>query len=129
MTPLEQLADLYEKHPQPRTLSRDIELHLATGYVFSTPQVFAMGRAVLRHGKLHHLADPGHIYTVADCWLVYAWVGPFEEVFRYLPYKLRWVCWARRGKPLRFYELDKVMQKWQGVISRCDRNTMFSEPR
>ncbi len=109
------MREIYAKHGGGRDCAVDIGLHLQHGFVFSTPEVLAMGRPVTRYGHREHLADPSHVYPkgMQNCWLVWMWIGPAQDVLRYLPYRLRWICWARRGKPLKFYELDKVAQKWQ----------------
>lgn len=128
MTPLDQLTALYASHSPERLIEHDIWHHLASGFVFSTPYVFAMGRPVCRYSKLESIADISHSYprVMQNCWFVFAWIGPAQDVLKYLPYDLKWICWARRGKPIRFYELDTVVKKWQGVLARCENNPMFT---
>lgn len=110
MTPAQQIAEQYRRFPQPRPFLVDVAAHLETGFVFSTPDHFIMGRPVDRFAGHDKIADPYHQFgkDEANTWFVYAFAGSSVNFLTYIPFPLRWVTWSRRNKPLRFYALDKI---------------------
>ena len=77
MTPAEQAAAVYERETCARSFREDIEAHLLNGYVFSTPTMFIMGRAVDRLAPRELIVDPWHTFPEADrnAWLIYLAAG------------------------------------------------------
>ncbi len=110
MTPFEQVQALYARWPQPRTFAADLYAHFETGYVAATPEFFIMGRGVDRYADPEDIADPWHAFLRSrqNCWLVYAFAGSRQNFLSFLPYRLDWTCFQRRGKPLRFYSFEKI---------------------
>lgn len=111
---------LYDEH-SPRTFREDVEAHLLHGYVFSTPQLFLMGRPVCSW------AEPQEINNVwiefpkerADTWYIYALacavptgaVGLVKKTIAHMPYPLPYVAWERkRDRRLRFFRTENFMQ-------------------
>lgn len=74
MTPAEKVAALYDAD-SPRTFREDLEAHLLHGYVVSTPEMFAMARAVERGAPDALLRDPWHVFSEPDSWYIYAFAS------------------------------------------------------
>jgi hypothetical protein len=96
-----------------RTFQEDLTLHLLHGYVFSTPEVFIMGRPVRRNAEHRLITDPTVEFFDPDCWLVHLAAGDIRQFFRYEPYSLPWLCWQRANK-LRFYNRRNVAKMLGG---------------
>lgn len=123
MTPIERAAEYYERH-MPVTLKDDIETHLLHGYVLSTPEAFAMGRAVRSTADpediLNPVADTHVEFEEADCWHVHFFAGDLMSLWRFLPYPLPWASFARgaHGRGLRFYRLEDIQARMKRVLTR-----------
>ena len=113
MNPFDQIAELYERFPQPRTFDEDIAAHISTGYVVSTPEFFIMGRAINRDASAEDIGNPWHPFPREhqNCWLVYAYAGYSQNFLTFLPYSLSWVAFQRRGKPLKFYDSHTLFRR------------------
>ena len=113
MTPFDQIADLYQRWPQPRSFEEDISAHIETGYVVSTPDFFIMGRAVNRGASLEFIADPWRRFArkEQDAWLVYAFAGSSRNFLSFIPYLLRWIGFQRRNHHLKWHDSDKLFQR------------------
>lgn len=123
MTPVEQAAAVYEREPCARSFREDLELHLLGGYVFSTPAMFIMGRAVNQHAPQLLITDPAHIFPDAehDAWLVYLAAGSVSEFFQFCPKWLDFVMWERKNVLRTYYA--------QTVKKKCSRSSLsFSSP-
>jgi hypothetical protein len=111
MTPFDQAAQLYERFSCTATFAEHLEWYLQHGYVFSTPQLFLMGRPVelssFHHEKLlQH--DPAH----CDCWYVHLFAGDLSSWT--WPYPLPYLAWHRmkdasRGRQLRVYPAERIV--------------------
>lgn len=103
-------ASVYQNEPCQRTFEEDLELHLMFGYVFSSPTMFMMGRAVEKDAPREKIVDPAFKFTNPDTWLIYLAAGDLMEFFSREPYPLPWVGWERDNK-LRFYRMEAVKQR------------------
>jgi hypothetical protein len=110
MKPFDQVAELYERYPQPRAFEEDISAHIETGYVVSTPEFFLMGRAVDRYADPAMIEDPWHgfLRSEQNAWLVYAFAGSSRNFLSFVPYPLRWVGFQRRNQPLKWHDSAKI---------------------
>lgn len=119
MTPIEEILALYTQYPQPQTFEEDLAAYLRTGYVFSTPEVFLMGRAIDKNSTAELIANPWHAFPREEqnCWLVFAASRIESNIFKskqflqFVPYYLSWLAFQRRGKALKFYETPKLISK------------------
>lgn len=113
MTPVERALEVYDKEECPRTFVEDLEAHLLSGYVFSTPGFFVMGRAVSAFADPADIIDPWHVFPVEEhsCWHVYlaAGVNPFGHFLSLAPYPLPYVSWEKRNK-LRIHKMSRIQQ-------------------
>lgn len=86
--------------------------HHLHGFVFSTPDFFIMGRAVLRDSMPEQIVGK-HVFKSeeCDCWHIFAMSGDMGKAWSILPWELPWLAWERvqGGKrDLRFYRTDDV---------------------
>ena len=102
---------VYETEPCPRTFERDLWLHLCGGCVFSTPDLFVMGRGVARSAPVAEIVDPSVIFDRErqDCWWVYAAAGDLARMPQLLPYPLPWIGWERKNVP-RIWPIERVLE-------------------
>lgn len=107
--PVEDAAEVYQREGCARTFREDLELHLLNGFVFSTPEFFAMGRAVVKSANPRVLVDPAHVFPAAecDCWHVYLFAGRMHRAFEIIPWELPWFSFER-GNELRFYPVSSI---------------------
>jgi hypothetical protein len=93
-SPFEQVRELYEKHPQPRSFWEDLDWFSLNGYVIVTPDFMVMGN------KLR-----------SDAWFIHAIAGDLAKAWDALPYDLPYIAFHRPRTPandLRFYPLARL---------------------
>jgi hypothetical protein len=75
----------------------ELEAHLLHGFVFSTPDVFLMGRPVPRSADV---SDVWEYWPAAECdaWFVWLAVGRVGRLFSLMPWPLPWLGWVRQGR-------------------------------
>lgn len=110
MSPFERAAKAHaaSSHPD-RSFTADIEAHFVTGFVFSTPDYFIMGRPVFRTGDPKLILDPWHRFPWADCdcWMVWLAAGDLGKAWTILPWPLPWLGFER-GLELRFVPAEAM---------------------
>jgi hypothetical protein len=113
MTPREEIALLYWKHPQPRTFDTDERLHRVTGYVLEGDGYFLMGRGVDSTFEEEMLIDPAVAFPRSrqDMWFIWAFCGRLDQIYYLQPYVLPMVGWIRHGQGLRIYETEAMRKK------------------
>ena len=102
MTPFEQIQELYRKYLPDSVFLDDLEIFIEAGYVISTPEVFAMG-----HPEPHE-----------SVWHVFAFAGDLSKALPLFPYSLKWIEFARRGKPSKRYPFDRICAKIKNLAAR-----------
>ena len=108
MTPYELAQRVYRLEPCARTFEQDRDWHLMNGFVFSTPDFFAMGRPVVRSSPVEILVGLHRFpATVCDCWHIYIFAGDMTKAWGILPWDLPWVSIERKNV-LKFYRLDSI---------------------
>jgi hypothetical protein len=110
MTPVERAAEVYKREPCARTFLEDLQIHLRTGYVFSTPTLFVMARPVRRDGDHSEIVNPEHVFTDPDTWHIYLMSGDMAQIWDYAPFDLPYVSFER-GNRLRFWDNAKIKDK------------------
>lgn len=106
MTPVERAAAVYQQEPCARAFQEDLEAHLLNGHVFSTPEVFVMGRMVDSRAPAEEIVNPWVKFDNGDAWLVYLLAGDPGKALALLPRELPRIGWER-GNVLRFWPLAK----------------------
>lgn len=101
MTPLEQAQRLYVTQPCGRTFEQDVATFLRIGVVFSTGTAFLMAKPVPSPmvSTSFIYADPEAVAdrSICDTWLIWIAAGDMGEFFRFAPFRLDWLAWARKG--------------------------------
>ena len=97
MTPIEQAAAVYSREWCARPFAEDLAAHLAGGYVYATPDFFAMGRPVPRGAPAEFIVNPWHTWEREQCdaWLVYLVAGDMSKAWLTFPFSLPWVIFER----------------------------------
>jgi len=79
-----------------RDLDEAILAHCENGYILNTPTAFLLARAVERSASALEISDPWKKFPESsDCWFVWAASGNITEILEFIPYKKKWVAWAR----------------------------------
>ncbi len=84
----------YEANPQAKPFNEYVAWHLENGFVFSTPEFFAMGRCV--DSKRF---DPEELEIFprerSDAWYVFAMAGKMPRLWSIMPWPLPLIGWER----------------------------------
>lgn len=112
MTPVEKAAAVYNSEPCARSFKEDLEAHLINGYVFSTPELFVMGRAVDSSAPYALVTDPWHVFPpeCCDAWLCYLAAGDLRKMPDVIPYELAKIGFERKNI-LRYYPGARLTHK------------------
>ena len=112
MTPVERAAQVYQREECASTFQRDLEAHLLNGYVISTPQAFAMGRAVNSKADEALILDPWHSFKSEDCdaWLIWLAAGDLPSLLHCFPHPLPLIGYQMRNI-LRFRGFQSALAK------------------
>ena len=110
MSPAERAASFYERVRMPRSFREDLDAHLQTGYVISTPELFMLARGVDIHASHYLIEDPWNEFAreAQNCWLIYLVAGSVKTCFNYAPYPLPFVAWARDNTTLSVFPFEKI---------------------
>ena len=126
LSPLERMAAVYLTEPCRNSFQDDLAAHLVGGYVFSTPDLFIMGRAVNSEATYEEITDPCFRFEEKDCnaWWVHA-AATFGEsdhniceafnqnvlalFLRFEPHPLPLIGFERRNCP-RFYKREILIR-------------------
>lgn len=111
MTPFEQLAAQYGQHGI--SLHQYVRLHLKSGFVFSTPEYFVMGRPVPRTVDPSLIRNPNVTFTreQSDAWWIHGMAGDMGELIRIMPWPLEWIGFERFDEFPRFYKLERLLNR------------------
>lgn len=125
LSPIERMAAVYLNEPCRNTFQDDLAAHLIGGYVFSTPDLFMMGRAVNSNADYEEITDPNCSFEREDCnaWWVHAAAlrGSYDHLreavfqnvltifFRFEPHPLPLVGFERDNRP-RFYKREILIR-------------------
>lgn len=103
---------MYSQIAMPRTFREDLDAHLQHGYIFSTRESFIMGRAIDKDAEHALISDPWHAFAreQQNCWLIYLVAGRVNSLFKYEPYRLPFVAWARNNQTLRVHPFERIKQ-------------------
>lgn len=109
--PIELAALVYSREVCARSFKEDLEAHLLHGYVHSTPDFFAMGRAVVSSATPADIVNPWVNWPREECdaWLVYLMAGNLAKATACVPYPLPKIGWERKNV-LRFYPADRAKE-------------------
>ena len=110
MPPILRAASVYELEECARSFKEDLALHLLYGYVFSTPDLFMMGRAVDKNAPEEEIKDPAFVFERPNAWLVHLAAGGDGPLsfLEHEPYCLPFIGWEKRNI-LRFYRREQLL--------------------
>jgi hypothetical protein len=123
MTPVERAAAVYEREACARAFREDMEAHLLNGYVFSTPEVFVMGRLVQHDAPAELIVNPWHRFEEGDAWLVYLLAGDIRTALGFFPSQKKYIAWEIRNS-LRVHLTARVIQ----LCTRSSASTAHVSP-
>ena len=71
--------------------------HLQHGFVFARPDLFVMGRPVMRFAPVElilRLDYPFRLYD-CDCWYIHSMAGNMAAAWNIMPWELPWIAYER----------------------------------
>ena len=97
MTPFEKIEAQYAAHPKEEPFVNYLLHYHRHGFVFSRPDFFAMGRAVIKEAPHAEILDPRHLFKSEDCncWYIHAAAGNMSRMWAIQPWPMGWFCWTR----------------------------------
>lgn len=130
MSPRQQIANLYWKHPQDRTFDTDEHLHRVTGHVIEGDGYFLMGRGVDSTYDVEFILNPAVSFPRSrhDCWFIWAYCGPIDLIYDLQPYVLPKIAWVRRNGALRIYETEEFQRRVKCASRHSILTTLASSP-
>lgn len=119
------MAAVYLNEDCRNSFQDDLAAHLVGGYVFSTPDLFIMGRSINSSATYEEITDPCYRFEEGecDCWWVHAAavrgsdnhlrqaVNPstVAHFLRFEPYPLPLIGFERNNRP-RFYKREILIR-------------------
>jgi hypothetical protein len=109
VTPVELAMQVYQREPCARSYDEDLYLHFINGFVFSTPEFFIMGRAVVSTEDHSEIVNPAVSFprVRCDCWHIYLMAGDTAKAWSIMPWPLPLFSFERRNE-LRFYQSERI---------------------
>ena len=116
--PAVQARLVYDREPSYCTFKDDLELHMINGYVISTPEILIMARPVDIRAKADIVQDPACHFPENEwnCWHVHLVAGKLPLLFTFLPFRLPYGSFNKRGK-LKYYPLKQLMRTFNGFTN------------
>ena len=107
-SPTDQLFELYKR--KGLDFGTYVSLHLRHGFVFSTPDFFAMGRPVCRQWTKDDVFNPTMAAprAIADAWFCHAYAGDISKFWGILPWPLGWIGFQRFDNVLRWVPTEII---------------------
>jgi len=113
MSPIDVMAEMWDEgQPSPRSFLQDLytHLHLESGFVFSTPSFFMMGRPVDLGADHFDILNPSMEFKNPNAWFVYGLAGDFREAMAHVPYYLPAIGWERRDS-VKWWPMNEFLNK------------------
>ena len=102
MSPFEEIAGLYAEHPQAKSFAWYLNWYSMNGFVFATPEFFAMGGPCWKRDLESGMPGIEAAQRIAicsepegDCWYVHALAGNMRRAWSIMPYYLPWFAFER----------------------------------
>lgn len=99
LKPYESVRAMYLDHPGPVSFEYYLRWHYLNGFVFSTPNFFAFGRAILKERSEYMVANLVEIDELTmhecDCWYIQAFAGDMRKAWSIMPWPLPWIAFQR----------------------------------
>ena len=96
----------------------DIHTYAQVGYLYSSPDCFAMARPVstkwhehiIRRVQSENLLSDNDLTLDLDCWYIACVVGELSSLLNHIPYDLPFMAMERRGK-FKIYDYNKITKQ------------------
>lgn len=113
MTPYERIEAAYAANPKEEPFVNYVVWHHRHGFVFSRPDCFVMGRAVVRSAPAEKIRDLSNLFPSSDCdaWYIHAAAGNLSRMWSLMPWPLGWIGFTRLSDPsseLRFFPAETL---------------------
>lgn len=91
------LEEIYAKQGAEEPFANYVIEHAKSGFVYSTPDFFVMGRPVLRSAAPELIRDARHVFRREECdaWFIHAAAGNMPKMWAITPWPLGWIGWTR----------------------------------
>ena len=105
-------ANVYLHEWSARSFEEDLDIHLLTGFVVSTPEYFIMARLVVHDAPEEQITDPLYVFPPdeVDCWHIWLAAGDFTQFWNEDKHDCQWVSWQKRNK-LKVYRMETIKRK------------------
>ena len=112
-------------HPQECPFKAYLDWHMKHGFVFSTPEFFAMGRPVMRYRPEAEITEPTFLFNPEDCdtWYIFALAGNMQKAWSIMPWPLEWIAFERlRGgiRELTFARTETLKRLCPPILINAD---------
>jgi len=94
MNPYDTIKAKYEASEHVETWQWWMDWHYRHGFVFSTPDFFAMGHCCIKTSN-GGLVGLGFEERHSDTWYIFAMAGDMAKCWSILPYELPWIAFER----------------------------------
>lgn len=115
LSPYRQLLNEWRARPRQHGLTLEEQEHeyKCTGFVFSTPWFYAMGRGVCSSAPQEEIKNPRAEFPLRDidAWYVAEMAGDMRALWTIMPWRLPKVGWCLAKDPLqevRFYPIEQI---------------------
>ena len=118
MSPYKEAEQMYLKAGLSlEEFNNDIHLYAQVGYLYSSPDCFALARPVstgwhedvIKWAELENTLSDNDLTLELNCWYIAHVVGELSSLLNYIPYDLPFIAMERRGK-FKVYDYNKIKQ-------------------
>ena len=104
----ETILQLYRKHDNEQQFWLALRWYFDRGYVYSTPQFFALFQPV--NSRTVDVHAPPFRHENPDAWFVHVLAGDMDAFIASVPYPLPYFGFARseRGRPVRYFPFHRI---------------------
>lgn len=139
MTPYQQAQKLYcasHEYGWNLIFDGDLKFHLDHAYVFASPEYFTMGfpcssvivkDCIRRHRTMKKEMGWQDTEAKADTWFVWIATGGVRKALSFIPHKLKYVAFARRGV-LRIWPFEKLTSAIERLCSTSSTSLILEPP-
>lgn len=112
MTPIETAKGILGE-----SFRNDLEAHLLTGFVFSTPYAFLMGKPVPIGARI---VDPWETWARdrCDAWFCWCFCGDLREIISMIPHPLPFAGWFRQRRGWRDVHWVSS-RRFESALAKC----------
>jgi hypothetical protein len=93
--------------------NKDLWHYSRLGEVHFSSEFVLMARPVCRDWTTEQIINPSipHLTGEVNTWYIHLAVGDLSRIIPVMPYRLKWAAFQREGRGLRFYNLDRILNR------------------